>query len=132
MIWCTFTYSHEFVDIGYSDGLTVNALLEVSEYIYINAEIGEKAFNYGTGVGIMSKHASAVVTLNEDNENNLITKLQANYYDVNYSFNCSFGYIKGNSLGYKFGAGYALSERLSVVASYSDKGAFVGFRRWIF
>ena len=123
----------EHVDIGYRDGLMVSSLINVDSIYYVQAEYYSTGKSIGGGIGYNSNKFNLALTVSKvyNVTTYVNTQLQANYYDVNISYVVAIDYSNDTGLGYKIGAGYALTESVSIIASYSNNGAFIGIRRTI-
>ena len=88
--------------------------------------------SFGAGIGYDFGPLNTTLLVSELYSDNTTveTQLQGIYYDVKFSYSAAIIYNSDGEMGYKLGVGYGISEKLSAVFNYSDKGAFIGIRRW--
>lgn len=125
------SYSDGYADIGYKDGLSMQVNMKVSGPFYIRAELGNDVASYGIGSGWNNNYFRVMGTIDRTASKEFEYGLQASYYDRALSYFTAINYNSSQAkLGYKIGLGYTLNTNVSLITYYSDKGAFVGFRRW--
>lgn len=125
------SYSDGYADIGYKDGLSMQVNMKVSGPFYIRAELGNETASYGLGAGWNNSYFRVMGTIDRTGSDEFEYGVQGSYYDRVYSYFAAVNYNSGKAkLGYKIGLGYALNTNVSLITYYSDKGGFVGFRRW--
>ena len=133
LAWSTSAYS-EHIDIGYKNGYAVEAVFSTNDYIYMHTERTGEMFSYGVGVGLKNDYLTATVMLDRVTsvgDSNISTTAKLLYNDRVISYLISVGYTGKIGMSYRFGIGYNLSEKLSIVSHYSETGFFLGFRRWL-
>ncbi len=123
--------SDGYADIGYRDGLSMQVNMNAYGPVYIRAELGEGASSYGIGTGWNNNYFRVMGTVDRTGSKEFEYGLHGSFYDRRWSGFTSINYNSAQAkLGYRIGAGYALNTDISLITYYSDKGAFVGFRRW--
>ena len=131
LTWSVSSYSDGYADIGYRDGLSMQVNMSAYGPVYIRAELGEGTSSYGIGTGWNNNYFRVMGTVDRTGSKEFEYGLHGSFYDRRWSGFTSINYNSAQAkLGYRIGAGYALNTDISLIAYYSDKGAFVGFRRW--
>lgn len=122
------------IDIGYKDGFALETTFSINDYTYMHTERYGNMYSYGAGVGYKNNYLTATLIVNRviaDGDVNNGTTAKLLYNDRVFSYFGSIGYTGKLGMGWKFGAGYNLSEKLSLVTHYSNSGLFIGIRRWL-
>lgn len=130
LTWSSASFSDGYADIGYKNGLSMQVNMKVSGPFYIRAEVGEGVSSYGIATGWNNEYFRVMGTLDRVSSTELEYGLEVNYYDRTLSWFAAVNYSNQSKVGYRFGVGYTLNTNVSLIAYYSDKGTFVGFRRW--
>ncbi len=131
LTWSVHSYSDGYADIGYKDGLSMQVNMKVSGPFYIRSELGTDVASYGIGAGWNNNYLRVMGTIDRTASDEFEYGVQASYYDRVYSYFAAVNYNSSQAkLGYRVGLGYTLNTNVSLITYYSDKGAFVGFRRW--
>ena len=131
LIWSGNSYSDGYGDIGYKDGLSMQVNMKVSGPFYIRAELGNEVAQYGIGAGWNNSYFRVLGSVDRTASDEYEYGLEAAYSDRTLSWFTAINYNSAQAkLGYKIGVGYTLNTNVSLITYYSDKGAFVGFRRW--
>ena len=122
------------IDIGYKDGFALETTFSINDYAYLHTERYGEMYSYGAGVGYKNNYLTATLIVNRviaNNDVNNGTAVKLLYNDRVFSYFGSVGYTGKLGMGWKVGFGYNLSEKLSLVTSYSNTGLFFGVRRWL-
>ena len=131
LTWSAHSYSDGYADIGYKDGLSMQVNMKVSGPFYIRSELGTDVASYGIGAGWNNNYLRVMGTIDRTSSDEFEYGVQASYYDRVYSYFAAVNYNSSQAkIGYRVGLGYTLNTNVSLITYYSDKGAFVGFRRW--
>ena len=121
-----------YADIGYRDGLLIESSIHIDSIFYLNASKGQSIESVGVGLGFTKKNYSVVFSSNYfDADKDFNIDVSISYFDVGkISYFASVNRSGLGFLNYKVGAGYSISESVSLVVNYSKRGAFFGVRRW--
>jgi hypothetical protein len=126
------SYSAEYVDIGYRDGLVIETTVNVVSFLYLVSERSEKEYSYGAGVGYQGNYYSGVISFSQavGEIKQYKTEAQLNYSDGHFNCFVAIGLqTERTDLIYRIGAGYPIGGKTSITAYFSDKGFFFGIRR---
>jgi hypothetical protein len=105
--------------------------MKVSGPFYIRAELGNEVSQYGIGAGWNNSYFRVMGSVDRTETDEYEYGLEAAYYDRTLSWFTAINYNSAQAkLGYRVGVGYTLNTNVSLITYYSDKGAFLGFRRW--
>ena len=132
LAWSTSSLSGGYADIGYRTGeLSMEIAMKVDGPVYIRAELGEDAASYGLGIGFDVQNFNIMLTADRVETDEFEYGVQVSYYDIGVSYCIDVSQRRNTGLlGYKIGVGYSINEGFSIMTHYSEKGAFVGFRKW--
>ena len=126
------TYSAEFVEAGYRDGLVIETTVNIASFVYAVAERSDDVISYGAGLGYQGNTYSGVFAVSQvlGDINEYKAELQGTYSDGHFVAFAAIGlYTERTDLGYKIGVGYPVNEKLSISTYVSGAGFFIGFRR---
>ena len=118
-----------YLDVGSNNGLVFDSLLKVKGAYYLQASEGDDLELIGAGLGFEIKSLRVVSVISGGDETAI--DLHAMYYDYGMPVFISFGQNDRNEIRYKIGAGYPFNAKINLIAHYSDRGWFVGVRRWL-
>ncbi len=129
---CTgLAYSDGYTDVGYKDGLSIQVNMKAYAPFYLRAELGTDVASYGVGAGWNNNYFNVMGTIDRIGTGEFEYGIQGTYYDKQLSYFADVNYNNSvYKLGYRLGIGYALNSNVSLITYYSDKGSFIGFRKW--
>lgn len=126
------SYSAEYVDIGYRDGLAIEATVNIDSFVYVVSDYSQDSYSYGLGLGCQGNTYSGVIAVSQIvyDVTQYKTEFQGQYIDANFIAFLHIGlYTERTDLAYKVGAAWPLNEKTSLTTYISNQGMFFGFRR---
>ena len=121
--------SANYADIGSNKGLSLDLLVRVDGPYYISGSKGDNHEYAGVGIGYKIKALNMVITASTGSVKSL--EFHAMYNDRGIPVFISFGQSDKRKVLYKIGVGYPINEKVGLIVHHSDKGLFVGVRRWL-
>ena len=123
----------EYADLGYRHGLELKSVIRAKGPLFIQAEKYQLGESIGAGVGYPISKLSVTMFINQlsEEEKTLNTELDVYYYDTSFSYSVGVRYDENKHIDFNASFGYAISEKVSLIAKYGNRGLYLGFRAWL-